>query len=280
MTKYPLSKEPISAFSASEYLKKIQNNMVSAATDLTEAISSIKSNLHGSEFDAACVYINDKILVNLSNVVDDINDILRSLTSAVNDYNDNIYDADGVKYHVEDVNYESGITLEFTSSGSVKTTDTDNSNFNTDTGNNTNNNNTSYNPTYYPTGGVNSDVADADSVSSLLNISIDVIHLIINHSIKNVGTSTYDIDSVISYENSNYKWDLLISLFLEKHELDDYVKKITFKDTTATIYLNDDSSFDIMNVQTYNDILTGIEVYKGKKLVDNLEEEEWYYDNN
>lgn len=277
MTKYPLSKEPISAFSASEYLKKIQNNMVSAARDLSDAISSIKSNLYGSEFDAACVYINDKILCNLSNVVDDVNDILRTLTSAVNVYNDDIYDADGVKYYVEDVNYESGITLEFTSSGGVKTTDTDNSNFNTDKSTDTNNNannNTNYNPTYYSTGGVNSDVADADSVSSLLNISQDTIHLIINHSIKNIGTSVYDVDSVVSYENSKYKWDLLISLFLEKHELDDYIKKITFKDTVATIYLKDNSCFDIMNVQTYNDILTGIEVYKGKNLVDSLEEEE------
>ena len=273
MTKSPLSKEPITALSCADYLKTTQNKMVNTASYLNEAISLIKENLHGDEFDSACVYINDKILCNLSDIVDDINDILKSLTNAVNEYNDDIYDADGNKYYVEKVNYESGIKLEYTSLGAKKTVDKSENDDLIYEDSNTNTNSSNY-TSYVPSGSVNSDVADAGSVSSILSITLDLIHLIINHSIKNIGTSIYDENSVIKYENNDYKWDLIISLFLEKHELDDYVKKVTFKDTTATVFLNNDTSFNILDVETYEDLLKGIELYKGQSLVGKIEEGE------
>ena len=166
MTKYPLSKEPITAELSSNYLKTSQNKIVTAASYLDDAIALIKSNLHGSEFDSACTYINDKILCKMSDVVSDINTALSSLTNAVNEYNDNIYDADGVKYHVADVNYESNVKLEYSSTGGASKTNTTEDTKNLDP-NSTSSDTTSSDTT-------SSDTTSSDTTSSDTTYSKDV----------------------------------------------------------------------------------------------------------
>lgn len=238
---------------ACEHLKKCISWLEKAYTDSTDAKTKIQSNLSGEEFQLARNYINDNITVAIKNQIDEIDSLGMQLVKFVNNYNDTLTDADGNKIPFKRIlwsnnsfiNSETTVGNASSNTADLSTTPLEDENADI----------TPEIPLVTPPLTPTLDKVSASEKYNYHAIKDDDLDQIVDSILSNNMTDNCLENTTIKYNNNYYLWSDISNKIIEKLNLNNKVKTITFINKSFVLKMSDGNSYKTDNIKNYNDLI-------------------------